>query len=363
MEKRIAVIGAGNAGAAITSYLISQGAEVNMCDLFPSYLENLIANDGIDLTFEGKTSHQKPAMITTDLPKGIEGVRLIMVATPAFSHKMIAEAVAGSIKDGQIIVLNPGRTGGALEFLNTVRKNGCKADVTIAEAQTLIYSCRRDSKAGVAIYGVKHEVELAAFPATRTADVIEALQPYYPQFKATDSCLKTSFSNIGSLFHPTPVLMNVGRIETDKNGYKFYVDGISPSVAKVVHQIDLERQAVAAAYGVKVLSAEEWLRACYDTHGDDLYELLQNNAAYFDIYGPTTVEARYITEDIPMSLVPISELGHIAGVNVSNIDSVIQLASTMMGRDFRAEGRSAKNMGIEGMTHEQIINYFQTGEK
>lgn len=121
--------------------------------------------------------------------------------------------------------------------------------------------------------------------------------------------------------------------------------------------------AVAAAYGVEILSAEEWLRKSYVTHGETLYELLQNNKAYFDIKAPNTIDVRYVTEDVPMSLVPISELAKIAGVPTPNIDAVIQLTGTIYQKDFRAEGRCIKNLGIEGMSVAQVAHYFETGEK
>ena len=284
-----------------------------------------------------------------------------MVVTPSFTHKMIAEACAAALTDGQVVVLNPGRTGGALEFRNTLRAKGCTADVTIAETQTLIYSCRKTGPASVEIYGVKKEVALGAFPASRTQQVLDLLDPYYPQFTPAKNCLETSLSNIGALFHPTPVLLNIGRIENDANGFRYYWDGITPSVAGLVKKLDEERMAVAAAYGVQILSAEEWLKQSYETYGDSLYELIQHNNAYGDIKAPKTIDARYVTEDVPMSLVPISTLGQAAGVPTPNIDAVIQLTSAIYGRDFRAEGRCAKNLGLEGMTRDQVARYFETG--
>ncbi|MBP5211225.1 MAG: NAD/NADP octopine/nopaline dehydrogenase, partial [Pyramidobacter sp.] len=215
MKTPVAVIGAGNGGTAISAYLASLGVDVNLCDLFPQYLTEIEKNGGIDLTVNGTTSRQTLNMITTDVPAAIADARLIMVVTPSFTHKLIAEAAAGALKDGQIVVLNPGRTGGALEFLNTIRAKGCTADIIVAEAQTLIYSCRRTSGAAVEIYGVKKKVDLGAFPANRTQEALEAVNAYYPQFQPAKNCLQTSLSNIGALFHPTPVLLNVGRIEND----------------------------------------------------------------------------------------------------------------------------------------------------
>lgn len=363
MEETVAVIGAGNGGTAIAGYLASCGAKVNLCDLFPEYLEGIKSAGGIELVLEEKTSFQTLNMVTSDVSEAISGVRLIMVVTPSFTHRIIARSCAPVLQDGQIIVLNPGRTGGALEFLEVIQKEGCHKDIIVAETQTLIYSCRKIGDNKAEIYGVKKEVDLGAFPANRTQEVLDALHPYYPQFQAAKNCLETSLSNIGALFHPSPILLNIGRIENDKNGYRYYWDGITPSVAVLVKAVDRERMAVAHAFGVEVLSAEEWLRQSYDTYGDDLYQLLQHNQAYGDIQAPHTIQARYVTEDVPMSLVPISELGHIAGVSTPNIDSVITLTSTIYQRDFRGEGRNAVNLGIQEMTLEQVAHYFETGKK
>ena len=363
VKKNIAVIGAGNGGTAIAAYLASCGAKINLCDLFPEFIEGIIKAGGIDLTINGKTSHQVMDKVTTDVAETIRDIQLIMIVTPSFTHGMIARLCAKSLEDGQIIVLNPGRTGGAVEFLETIRKEGCNKNVIISEAQTLVYACRKVSDCAVEVYSEKNEVVLGTLPSNRTQEVLDVLTPFYPEFKPAENCLQTSLSNIGALFHPTPILLNIGRIENDKNGYRYYWDGITPAVAKLIHEIDNERMSVAKAYNVSVLSAEEWLKCSYDTYGDTLYELLQHNNAYADIKAPKTIDARYVTEDIPMSLVPISELGKLAGVETPNIDAIIKLTSTIYSKDFRNEGRSAKNLGLEGMSVDQIVKFFQTGKK
>lgn len=361
MNTKVAVIGCGNGGVAIAAYLASIGVEVKMSDPYPQYLGDLKAAGELTLTLYGKTSTHKLALVTDSMAEAIEGTDLIMVVTPTDSHKVIAEQCSGVLRDGQIVVLNPGRTGGAVEFMNVIRSNGCTADVTVAEAQTLIYSCRKTGPTSAEIYGVKNKLTLGAFPANRTQKVLDFLNPLYPQFVPAKNCLETSLSNIGAMFHPAPMMMNIARVETDQDGFLYYWEGISPSVAKLVQEMDKERMAVADAYGVKILSTCEWMEQSYGTTGENLYEHIQNNAAYGGIKAPTYINARYITEDVPMSIVPIAELGRIAGVPTPNIDSVIQLTSTIYSRDFLAEGRNAKNLGLEGMSKEQIAVYFETG--
>lgn len=363
MVDSIAVIGAGNGGTAIAAYLTSRGAKVRLNDPFPKYLDGLYDEKKIELTCDGVVQEVTLDAVTADISKAVSGTKLIMVVTPSFTHKIIAKAVAPFLEDGQIIILNPGRTGGAVEFLEIIKQSGCKKHVIVGEASTLIYSCRRVAPTKVEVYGTKKEVPVATIPSNKVNEALDIIQKYYPQFIAAKNCFETSLSNIGALFHPTPMLLNVGRVESDKNGFRYYIDGISPSVAKLVKAIDEERIAVAAAYGVKVLSVEEWMKASYPTHGEDLYELLQNNDAYKPLKAPNTIQVRYFTEDVPMSLVPISELGKVAGIKTDNIDSVIQLSSSLFSRDFRKEGRNLKNMGLEGLTKQEIDDFFATGEK
>lgn len=360
MNQTIAVIGAGNGGTAIAAYLASRGAKVNLTDLFPEYLKGIQNAKGIDLTLDGKTAHYALNSITTDIASAIMEAKLIMVVTPAFTHKLIAQALAPFLGENQMIVLNPGRTGGALEFANTAKKCGCRNKFIVSEAQTLIYSCRRTGECGVEIYGVKREVLLGTLPACRSREVIETLHPYYPQFRAAKNCLQTSLANIGALFHPAPVLLNIGRIECAQD-FRYYPEGITPSVAALIEAIDTERLAVSRACHVDVLPVTEWLRSSYETEGDTLYQLIQNNQAYRDIHSPKNLHARYITEDVPMSLVPIAEFGRLAGVATPNIDAVITMASSIYNEDFRAQGRTLQSLGLEGMSMEQVISYFETG--
>lgn len=359
MNTLISVIGAGNGGTAIAAYMASQGAAVNLTDLFPEYLAGVKKSGGIELIMDGNIAFQALNLITDDIAKAVEGAQLVMVVTPAFTHKMIAKALAPLLEDNQMIVLNPGRTGGALEFLNTAQRFGCRKKILVSEAQTLIYSCRKTGSCSVEIYGVKREVTLGTLPACRTQEVIKVLHPYYPQFTPARNCLQTSLSNIGALFHPAPVLLNLGRIESAQD-FKYYWEGITPSVAFLIEAMDRERLAVARAYRTEVLSVQEWLCAAYETNGSDLYQQIQNNQAYRDIKAPKNLQARYITEDVPMSLVPISELGRLAGVSTPNIDAVITLSSSIYKEDFRFSGRSLQNMGLEGMTMEQVADYFET---
>ncbi|MCK5567598.1 MAG: NAD/NADP octopine/nopaline dehydrogenase family protein, partial [Actinomycetia bacterium] len=69
---------------------------------------------------------------------------------------------------------------------------------------------------------------------------------------------------------------------------------------------------------------------------------------------------RYITEDVPMSLVPISEFGRHLDVSTPVMDSLIHIADSIFKKDFRKIGRNLASLGMEGLdlkhTRELLIN-------
>jgi len=87
---------------------------------------------------------------------------------------------ASHLHDGQMVVLNPGRTGGDLEFTEVIRKCGCTSEVVIAEAQTLIFASRSTGPAQAKVFRMKNAVPVAALPAKRTPEILQILRQAYP---------------------------------------------------------------------------------------------------------------------------------------------------------------------------------------
>lgn len=355
-----AVVGAGNGGQAIAGHLALKGHKVNLYNRTYQKLLPIIEKGGIELEGEVK-GFGKLSVITDDIEKAIKDVDIILVAVPASAHYKIAEEMLPYLKDGQIVVLTPGRTGGALEFYNIIRRRE-DLDVIIAETDTLIYACR-SSMGKSKIFMVKEVVAVAAIPTDKTEMVVEALNTAFPQFIPAQNVLETSLNNFGAVFHPAPTILNAARIETTQGNFEFYREGISPSVAKILEKIDNERMMVAKALGVNTISAKRWLKESYNAEGENLYEAIQNTKAYVGLLAPQTLDCRYIFEDVPMSLVPMSSIGKEIGIKTPTIDAVIHLASVMHGKDYWNIGRTAEKLGIQGKTVEEIIELVEGKRK
>ncbi|MBI3948700.1 MAG: NAD/NADP octopine/nopaline dehydrogenase family protein [Armatimonadetes bacterium] len=355
---RICVIGAGHGGSAMAAHLALMGLPVRLFNRSEARLRPILALGGIELITrdieDAPYGLAEPELVTTNLAEALEGAALVMVATKRNGHRSIAEQCAPYLRDGQVVVLNPGITCGAIEFHSVLREAGVKADVTIAEAQTFIYQSRMLNPAQVRIQRIKNGIPVAAIPASRTPEVVRLLNAAYPQFVAGENVINTSFDNVGSAFAPAVTVLNAGRIESTHGDFEYYVEGVTPSVARILEAVDRERVAVAAGLGFRSISAREWLSVAYDATGSNLYEAMKSNRGYQGIKSPLTTNHPFITEDVPMTLVPIASLGERVGVPTPAVRAIIHLASLLHDTDYWREGRTVERLGLSGWSVEQI---------
>lgn len=357
---KIAVVGAGNGGQSIGGYLALIGHEVSLYDIDSKRINALNAIGGIELT--GKiVGFGKINCITTSLEKAIRGAEIVMITTIANAHFTVAKNMAPFIENDQVIILNPGRTCGALVFKQTVERSGCNKRYFLGEAQTLVYACRIIEDGKVNVIGIKDEVYLAGLPASDTDYILNKINLLYPCFKRADNVLRTSLENIGAMFHPCVCLFNAATIER-QDEFWFYRD-MTEQVAGFIEKFDQERLAVGKAYGIELLSVRDWIKFAYkDTIGETLCERMKNNPAYHDIKAPGTIFTRQLTEDIPTGVLPIMELGRIAGVEVTLHASMLATIEGLLNMDFHTNGRSLKNLGLEGKSKDEILNFVKNGK-
>lgn len=345
---------------ALAGHLGLMGFPVRLWTRDPHGLDTVRAAGGIFL--EGVEAGFGPVEAQGDLESALSGADLVLVVLPASAHGEIARRCAPYLRDGQKILLIPGRTAGAIEFAQTLRREGCFADVLVGEAQTFLYASRKVGPNTAHIYGVKRQVQAAALPAHRTQELLELVKPAFPQFMPARWVWKTSLDNIGAIFHPAVVLLNTGRIESTGGSFRHYMDGITRSVAQLLEQLDQERVAVARAIGVGALTAREWLAEAYGVERPTLYEAIQATPAYEGVGAPVSLDHRYIWEDVPTGLVPIAELGRACGIVTPVTDTLINLANALFGVDFRQTGRTLEKLGMVGWTPEQISRYAMEGD-
>lgn len=352
-QLRFAVIGAGCGGQSLAAVLAGQGCRVALMDRDRAVVQALRERGRITLT--GKLRLEAaPALITEDAEEAIAGADVILVATTADGHEEAARSIAKAIAPGQLVLLNPGMFCGSLAFRTALARYGCPHPILVAETADLIYACRRAGGVGEVFHsGLKKSMALAAVPAGEAERVTELLKPYFPILTPAKDILHTSLTNIGPVLHCVPMLMNVNRLDAGE-GFDYYMEGITPSIARMAEAVDAERVALAKALGVEAVSAAQSVKSAYGLTGDTLYEVIQANEAYRGIRSPTSLAHRFCAEDTFGSLVGFATLGRELGVPVPAMEAVVRCISMAAGIDYFQTGRTAEKVGLKGRTAAEI---------
>jgi opine dehydrogenase len=363
--RRVAILGAGHGGLAAAADLTRRGFDVTLHARRPERTAVLRQKGGVDAS--GVQEGFIPiARITSDVAEAVSGVDLIMLVVPSVAHEFYAEALVPLVRPEVPILLNPGHTGGGLHFLTALRRFGCRAAVEVGETVTLTYICRLSSPTSVEIYSYTRRLGFAALPGRRIADLHARLVPLYPELTPRSSVLETGLSNINAIFHPPGMLLNAGWIEHTNGGFLFYAEGITESVGRIVSVVDAERMAVAGALGIPATPFLDIFCAAGLTTeaaraSGSVARACRESAPNKTIKSPSSLDHRYVHEDVGYGLVPFSAFGKVAGVPTPVIDAQVTLASAATGIDYWRTGLTLERMGLAGLSKEQLLERVAEG--
>ncbi|MGQ0750454.1 MAG: NAD/NADP octopine/nopaline dehydrogenase family protein [Betaproteobacteria bacterium] len=355
---RVTVIGAGAGGAAAAVDLTQRGHDVTLWGRSAQSVERFRKAGGIEhegALGEGLT---EPALITSDVRRALRDCEAIVCAVPTFSHAAVARMlVEQDVSSDTPVVLNPGHTGGALEFSAVYRRTG-RPVPPIAELATLTYVARNYQPQRVTISGKAKQVKAASLPGG--AHALEVAQALFACASPVQDVLAADLSNVNMVLHPPGAVLGASWIEATDGDFTFYVEGMTPGVARVMRALDDERRAVAHAFGHALPSLIVEMQQIGTVEPDigdtdDYAAAISGGAANRRIKAPHSLSHRYYLEDFGHGLLPFMAFAAIAGVSVPVASALFDLAETLVGTSYRANGRTAESMDIAGLDREALV--------
>lgn len=344
---KIAVVGGGAGGTAAVAELVSAGQQVRFWSrsqetLAPFQEQGGIAFDGIM-----GAGLAKPRLMTCDLAEAADGADVILICVPTFAHKDVAHTLARN-RSRAPIVLNPGHTGGALEVRQTFISNACEPP-PIAEFSTLTYVARKYAQGCVTITGKAKSVRLAAMPGGKKAAELATL--LFPAARPVSDVLACDLANVNMVLHIPGAVLAAAWVEATGGDFMFYVEGMTPAVARVMRALDEERRAVARVFNhdLPALTAEMQAIGTVEESAHDLGDFvsaISSGEANRRIRAPDSLRHRYYQEDFRYGLLPFTVMAKIGGVDVPVAKSLLQIGQVLVGVDSTSAGRTAERMGI-----------------
>ena len=347
---KIAILGAGHGGVAMSSDLRLQGYDVNLYAVENHSLNLKLIDAAGSIHVEGvTTNHKCPIDVKADfivhnVRDAIKDAQIIFVNVPAFAQEVYNEDIMRYGEKGQIVVYPCGGFS-AINFYNELKEFGRAEDFIVCETASFIYTTKITGPAKVLIKSIKEKVQFAAFPEERTDEALSVLNTLYPQFYKAQNAWQTSFNNPSSVLHTITTLMNMSRIE-QMGSYKNSYYDITPGVARIIEAVDAERVEIAKHFFSNTMPMKNIMQSLYNIEGNDFYETIMNIKPYKTQRAPENMQHRYVSEDIPYSLVPIATLGASLNIPTPNMDSIINIACMCNAEDYWTTGRNAQKLGF-----------------
>lgn len=335
------IVGAGNSAHALASYLVQQGNDVHMYARNPQKIEHL-TREGV-VRSKGKVEGTFPLCSAGSDPRPfVESCPTIFVCTTTNDYLDVVEQIGPYLSWGQEVVLFSSKFGGSIlvdHQLQRMRRTG----VRVVETDAL-FACRLQEDGSVWVRGMKDWTLYSSPKASQTSANRDVLERFFPKLEAADNVVQRGLTDFGALTHALTVLVNLNSIDR-KSSFLFYHEGFTERTVSLLEAMEREFQAVAGAYDTTVIPASELLNRYYGCETSSLLEAMRTVPNYRFSVSPESLHTRYIHEDVPCTLVPVSQLARLAEVPTPVIDSVISMASVVAKEDFLTTGRTLERLG------------------
>ncbi len=347
---KVAILGAGNGGCAVAADLSLRGIDVTLIKtsnaMHNENFEHLQKNSGlIALSENGIISETRIPTITTDL-SALSVCDIVIVYIQTRYHEPLIERMIPHLRADQIVLFNPG-------YLSTayMLKHNVRSDVIIAEAESSFIDCRIASPGLIKVGFRNVRNPIGIYPSHRRTEATSKLSKLGFPFVYLSSVVEAALHNPNLIVHTVGAIMSIPRIEKTQGDYCMYHEVFTPSVWKILEQLDSEKMDVLERLGferIPYVEACKFRNSLDDTR--DAKEVFFWYAAMpTRAKGPVVVDSRYISEDVPQGLVMLEALGKSLHINTPVTTALIELATYALGRDMRKEGRSPEKLGQDNI--------------
>lgn len=350
--RSIGVVGTGPSARALACHLSDKGNHVHLLTRDAARLAWLEARGG-SIKATGRISGEHPvASFTADPAAMLARADVIFLATVVPAYEDVLVRLAPHLTERHRIVLFSSKLLGSVHVMRMLEELRAPA-VPVVETDAL-FASRLLEDESVWVRGIKAWTLYSGANRGATADFVPLMNELFPGLEPATNVIHRGLTDFGALAHAPTVIANMNAISRGQP-FLFYYEGFTDETIALLEACESELRAVAAAFGSELLPMAELLDRYYGCDPRDLRTAMRTVPNYQYSQSPPKLDHRFLREDVGSSLVPLTELGRVAGVPTPTVDAVVHLASVLLREDLRAGGRTLERVGWRGLAKEEIL--------
>lgn len=342
---RIAVLGAGAVALGNAAFLSRN--EHSPIVWSPSGKSVTEFAKGLPLTTTGALEGTFELPIADSCEEALRDAQVVLIAVPAYGYKTVMDAASPYIRTDQLVIISGHLSFGALYLSKLLAKRGVLAP--IAAFGTTVTTGRRTGPTSVNVKTIRGKVDMATVPASFGEAALGICADLFgDRFVLRSDLLAIMLSNLNPQSHMGTALCNLTRIE---HGEAWDQDeNTTDAVGNLLEALDAERIAVASALGLSVRTIREHFHYSFNVPIGSVGEMSRAlHGRGRAVMGPTTLNTRYILEDVPFGLLPTTKIARVAGVSVPLHEAGINLFSALYAREFHRENDILPKLNLDGL--------------
>ena len=330
---RIAILGAGSIAFATAALLARDGHQPVLWS--PSGRRTAALAAGAPLEARGIVEGLFHPVVAQTCAEALADADVAYIAVPGYAHRAVIEAMAPHLRPDQPVIFSSHMSFSMLYLLQRRADYG-PAPQVIAWGTTVVTG-RQLGAAEVMVSNIRAKVDMTVLPSSAGTEAVALCTALFgDRFVLREQPAAIALSNLNPQNHLAIALCNLTRMEKGEHWLQYA--NITGAVGRLLEALDRERLAVADAYGVSVKTLHEHFRLSFAAEGATMAEQAASlSARGADVAAPTTLDSRYVTEDVPFGLWPTVCLAEAADVPVPLHVAGVQMMSALYGRDFAAE--------------------------
>lgn len=332
---RLTVLGAGAIGPASAALAASRGHAVTLWS--PSGRGTAGMEQGLHA--EGQLTGRFALRIVGDLAEALRDADAALLAVPGYAFPALLPLIAQAAPRDLPLMIAPASALAPLAFDGLRAGLGPRAPV--GALATTPVTARRLAPDRVRIPAIRAAIDVAALPAAAAPGIAAIATALFGHAcPCAPNVLLPALANANPIMHAVMALLNATRIERAEDWPQYEM--ITEASGHLMLALQAERDRLAAAFGLDVPPLAEALHRASGVPIGPLHDMARGIVATGrTVAGPTSMETRYVTEDLPYGLSFYLWLGRRAGIAMPHTQAMVLLLESIWQRDLRGNAMLA----------------------